>query len=376
MVCFYPIKMYWTKEYTDNGKKKLVPAAYWNERRYGKFPDEPETEVCCNKCLGCRMNAARSNAVRIMDEASLFQNNCFITLTVGDRYINDVFPGRSVCRRPFQLFAYRLYEKFRGFEFFPKPNFYKAKKWNSYPIRIVYCAEYGSVDWRPHFHAILMNFDFCDKQMYGTSDNGSSLYLSQDLMELWPYGRCDVGEVNADSAAYEAGYCLKKQRQIEYWTDDKYRLIIPEWDEECVDDLHWNSIPGAESLKIPYTIYHPAVYEKVPSVKQILRPDTGELLNKPFVQYPSHFGLGRQWFERFGHTDLYNDDKHVFAGKFYPVPRYYDKKMDELNTEYFQSVKEKRKERALEFKKSDEELQRLEQVFEYRQKRSEERKKI
>lgn len=383
MVCFHPVKMFWTREFTDNGKKKLVPAEYWNFNRYGSFPDEPETEVCCNKCLGCRMNRARSNAVRLMDEASLFQNSCFITLTVGDRWMEQVFPGRSLCRRAYQLFAYRFNQRFSGFERVPKPFFYKANKWNDHPVRIVYCGEYGSLDWRPHFHAILMNFDFEDKQRYGTSDNGSPLYLSQSLMDLWSdpvtgecYGRCDVGDVNADSCAYLAGYVLKKQRQIEFWTDRKYRIIEPEYVEKLNLSLPFSTVPGlpAETFDFEYTV--PAVVEKNKSERFIVRPDTGELLSPPFVQYPSHFGLGRLWYERFGYSDVYNDDRHQFGGKFYPVPRYYDKRLQNDDPFFFDEVCSRRRDRALQFKKSDEELKRLEEVFECRQKRSEERKKI
>lgn len=386
MVCFYPQKLYWTGEYTDLGKKRLVPEFYWNNYRFGPLPKEPETLAGCGKCIGCRMNNARSNAVRICDDASLFKNNCFITLTVGDEWKEHIFPGSSVLPEPFQLFAKRLRKRFDGYELLQKPSFIRSKKWNDYPIRIIFCAEYGSIDWRPHFHAILMNFDFGDKEQYGYSNNGSPLYVSQSLMELWSdpvtgrsYGRCDIGDVNNDSSAYLAGYSLKKQEQIEVWTDDRYKIIEIE-PEKVVDgsiNLGFNMIPGRSAEQIEYSYTVPARFKRVDTAEnKILRLDTGEILNRPFVKYPTHFGLGRLWYQQYGMSDIYNDDRAFFGGKFYPVPRYFDKKMEQENPDFLAEIKAERKEKAIKFQKSDEELKRLEQVFLYRQQRKEAQKKI
>ena len=38
-------------------------------------------EVACGQCLGCRLDRSRMWAIRIVHEASLHDDNCFLTLT-------------------------------------------------------------------------------------------------------------------------------------------------------------------------------------------------------------------------------------------------------------------------------------------------------
>ena len=40
-------------------------------------------EIACGQCIGCRMRRASDWALRVMHEASLWDENCFVTLTYG-----------------------------------------------------------------------------------------------------------------------------------------------------------------------------------------------------------------------------------------------------------------------------------------------------
>ena len=142
----------------------------------------------CGQCVGCRLERSRQWAIRCVHEASLYERNCFITLTYSDDHLPQ---DLSLDVRVFQKFMKRLRKRFG-----PRIRFY-------------HCGEYGSKFGRPHYHACLFNFDFDDKVLF-TERNGVHLYTSEALTELWPYGFSTVGTVTFESAAYVARYIMKK----------------------------------------------------------------------------------------------------------------------------------------------------------------------
>lgn len=127
--------------------------------------------------------------MRCMHEASLWDANCFITLTYDDEHLPD---DLSVDVRVFQRFMKRLRKRYGA------------------GIRFFHCGEYGSKKFRPHYHAILFNHDFEDKVLWKTQSNGERLYVSAGLQELWPQGYSSVGTVTFQSASYVARYVTKK----------------------------------------------------------------------------------------------------------------------------------------------------------------------
>ena len=62
-------------------------------------------DLPCGQCIGCRLERSRQWATRIMHEASLHDDNCWLTLTFDDEHLPDVTKSWY---RPFQLFMYRL----------------------------------------------------------------------------------------------------------------------------------------------------------------------------------------------------------------------------------------------------------------------------
>lgn len=143
----------------------------------------------CGQCMGCRLERARQWAVRATHEASLYEDNCFVTLTFDDEHLPSDY---SVNVRDLQLFMKRL-RKSHG------------------KVRFMACGEYGDQGQRPHYHAILFGKDFSDRKLHTTNERGDRVYTSDTLNSLWPFGFSTIGAVTFDSAGYVARYSLKKR---------------------------------------------------------------------------------------------------------------------------------------------------------------------
>lgn len=128
--------------------------------------------------------------MRCMHEASLWEYNCFITLTYDDEHLP---PSGSLVPEDYVLFMKRLRKRYGN------------------GIRFFHCGEYGAKLQRPHHHAILFNLDFGDTQRVCSGVGGTSrLYQSAELSELWGKGFCTIGAATFQSAGYIARYSLKK----------------------------------------------------------------------------------------------------------------------------------------------------------------------
>lgn len=186
MPCFHPLKGYYGRVVNpETGKRPVV----FNSK--DGF-DDRKIGVPCGRCIGCRMDRARSWAVRCVHEASLYEKNCFITLTFSDKFLE---PSGSLVKADFQNFMKRL-----------RKRFYGNMKGD---VRYFHCGEYGDRLGRPHHHACLFNFDFPDRVLWKVRE-GVRLYRSAILEQLWPVGFCTVGDVSFESACYVARYVVKK----------------------------------------------------------------------------------------------------------------------------------------------------------------------
>lgn len=146
-------------------------------------------QLPCGQCVGCRLERSRQWAVRCVHEASLYEDNCYITLTYDDDHLPS---DGSLNKKHFQDFMKRLRSRF-----------------SEQRIRFFHAGEYGEKFRRPHYHACLFNFDFQDKKLLERNDYGP-LYTSDVLASIWKLGFCSVGAVTFESAAYVARYILKK----------------------------------------------------------------------------------------------------------------------------------------------------------------------
>lgn len=205
MPCYSPLKAFRTIE------GDIV----FNEDKYEVIES---LMLACGQCIGCRITRAKHWSIRCMHEASLYRDNCFITLTYNpvnvpmmDITLDDP-PERIATLRPrdFTLFMKKL-----------------RKRISPDKVRYFSCGEYGDQRSRPHFHALLFGFDFSDKYLHQITRRGDRLYRSSTLEELWPYGFSTIGAVTPMSAQYVARYIFKKING----RDSRYHYVgrVPEY---------------------------------------------------------------------------------------------------------------------------------------------------
>jgi len=157
----------------------------------------------CGKCLGCKYDHARDWETRIINEASLYLCNSFVTLT----YDNDHLPiGQTLIPEHVTLFLKKLRKKTRD------------------PIRYYYSGEYGDQLDRPHYHLILFNYWPKDATFLKKTKLGDKLFSSESLEKTWGKGFAPIGTVTAQSAGYVARYVMKKIKgkdaHEKYWKFD------------------------------------------------------------------------------------------------------------------------------------------------------------
>jgi len=193
-------------------------------------PEVFQVPGCKPKCVGCQEIYSRQWAVRAWHEAQLHEQNCFITLTFSDKFL------------PKELDHF-IFQKFMK----------RFRRSISQPVSFFMAGEYGSLNFRPHFHACIFGFDFSDRVLWSVRD-GVNLYTSQLLSSLWSdvktgesYGFTSVGDVTFESAAYIARYVGKKAgrsvaeldgRKPEYSKCSLKRPIGKGWISAYVDSVY------------------------------------------------------------------------------------------------------------------------------------------
>lgn len=254
MPCYRPVKA-WYGNKLSSGKREIVFSR-------GLAQSCLDLALKCGTCVGCRLERARQWAMRCRDEAALYKDNSFVTLTVSPEKLCE--HGKSLDVSHFQKFMKRL-RKYAG---------------SDHMIRFFHCGEYGAKFGRPHYHALLFNWDFKDRVYFKTTASGEKIYRSAVLESLWPFGYSSVGDVTFGSAAYVARYHLKKVGSV-------------------VSDNHY------------------------------LDKRTGEMLSPEYVTMSRGSksrgtgGIARGWYERFK-SDVYPLDRRVINGVDTKPASFYD----------------------------------------------------
>ena len=252
----------------------------------------------CGNCIGCRLERSKQWAIRCVHEASLYEDNMFITLTFNDSYVSK---QRSLDKEDFQKFMKRV-RKWRDENLWNLKEERYERRWRPLSTfgmheitRYFHCGEYGEKFSRPHHHACVFNLDFKDKVLWDTR-GGVRLYRSKTLEKLWPYGYSTIGDVTYDSAAYVARYITKK-------------INGPKAEE------HYDG----------------------------RQPEYTTMSRRP--------GIGKGWYDRYG-KDVYSKDEVAIKrnGKVIIVkpPRYYDKLVERSDPGRYEEVKKERREKAKE----------------------------
>lgn len=258
--------------------------------------DNSQTEIPCGGCVGCRIDRSREWTIRLLHESRLHDLKCFVTLTYDDLHLPV---DGSLNKKHGQDFLKRLRRR-------------HARSNPNSKIRFYMCGEYGEQLSRPHYHAILFGVDFSDKRPHSKTPRGDQQFKSALLDEIWGHGNCMIGAVTSESCGYVARYIMKK-------------------------------INGDMALD-HYARVHPVTGE----ITQ-LQPEYSTMSLKP--------GIGYDFFKKY-ESDFYPADSAVMKGKFFPVPKYYDRQLDKSDPRLLAELKEARQERAIP-KQSDNSVSRL-----------------
>lgn len=217
MSCLYPRLAFYD---TRTQKARVFfkpPVNSW----YFRLPDGvEEIRLPCGKCFGCIKSRALDITVRAVAESRMHDFSSFITLTVSDDRLAEVFP-HGLEHRPFQLFAKRLRKKIGRFSY-------------------LMCGEYGSRTMRPHYHCVIFGHRFVDGSF---DESGDGLWIpSRVLHEAWSYGHVTVDDVNNNRMAYVAGYTCKDfalGRTKDFYRSRGLGLPYVRWSRRPALGLRW-----------------------------------------------------------------------------------------------------------------------------------------
>ncbi len=278
------------------------PLIYAHGRRPNPLSEGWEAlQLPCGQCTSCRLEKSRIWAARIVHEAAYLEEeynlySSFITLTYNEKYLP--YAG-SLVKKQLQDFFKRLRAKI-----YPrKIRYYASGEYGSrcQQHEIHDCTECGPIQ-RPHYHAILLGYDFPDKY-YIHDREGLCVYNSDMLSKIWKFGYHEIGSASFESAAYVARYIMKKQTGKK--AQDYYTRLDP-----------WTSIWAD------------------------VDPEFAIMSRRP--------GIGRDWYEKYK-SDLYpsSDCPIPSRGITGNPPLYYDRLYAIENPKLMEEIKETRKQKML-----------------------------
>ncbi|QCQ84629.1 replication initiator protein [Blackfly microvirus SF02] len=162
-----------------------------------KTKNSGEEKVPCGKCPECRAGRASGWSFRLMQQDKISNHSHFITLTYDTTNVPITPRGfMDLRRQDIQLFIKRL-RKSQG-----KVT---RKKHGASNIKYYVCGEYGTLNWRPHYHAIIFNVRM------------------ELLQDAWGLGEIHYGNVSGASVGYTLKYISKPGRVPQHKNDDRQK---------------------------------------------------------------------------------------------------------------------------------------------------------
>lgn len=145
----------------------------------------------CGKCIECRLDYSLEWAMRCEHEA-YSRPGIFVTLTYKEPLKNPRLDYAD-----FQRFMNTL------------------RKTRGEGIGFYVCGEYGKVNKRPHWHALIFGYQPPDCRPYRKNHEGDQLFYSDEVDRIWHENDPNlqpsaIGELTFKSAAYVARYSAKK----------------------------------------------------------------------------------------------------------------------------------------------------------------------
>lgn len=275
MACFGPLAAWYGKEINPaTGKRRLV-----FKKQDAAFP--AKVMLPCGRCSGCRLESSRQWAMRCMHEKKLHSMSSFLTLTYDDNHLPE---DGSLSIPELQRFLKRL------------------RHLTGDGLRFYACGEYGETTLRPHYHVLLLNYDFDDRKRWSNSKTGRPLFTSSTLDRYWTNGLSVIGDVDFDSCAYVARYIMKKRKG-----------------------------PDAD-----------AFYTNRDGV--VVQPEFTTMSRNP--------GIGTGYFEKYK-EEIYRRDSVVVNGREVRPPRFYDNKFELISSDRLAELKVARRKLALDKPRSE-----------------------
>jgi len=213
-----------------------------------------------------------------MHEASLHDENCFITLTYDDEHLPE---HGTLVKRHWQDFMRRWRKQIA------------PKKVRCYGV-----GEYGMDYHRPHYHALIFGHMAHDR--YAPAGI-SEANCSHELERVWDKGFSYVGEVTPASASYVAGYVMKKVDQV--GRKPKY-AVDPETGESHEIEREFSTMSRGGRKK-------------------------------------GHFGIGAGWYDRYG-EEVERLESVRFGDQDVSPPRYYSELWREKDEAAYELVRLRR----------------------------------
>ena len=284
----------------QGGISQKFRMGYWEEweRVLEQHPDMTQEEVAtyygynkvyktpCNSCDECLLNRSKRKAAQMMIENYDRQDTSgswFMTLTYDDNHIpyNEVWKdGKLVSveeslppKDPYQ-YEHKRDRKKCIKPFIDNISYRAMTKYGDERPMWFYCGEYGGQTKRPHFHMIMFGIHIPPEELKVYENrNGYILYEWTKGAEIWENGFVTVGNFTPETAAYVAGYVLKKQstkvknwyytqqgKIPEYTGQSRYPAIGANYYEKHKDEIYLTDeiyIPGAMGvMKLRPTSYY------------------------------------------------------------------------------------------------------------------------
>lgn len=314
---------WYKKELNPSGKRGLTFS--YKESRDSAFYPNPLL-LPCGKCVHCRINQARSWAIRASHEAHMAkQGNYFVLLTYDDQ---NLPPGGHLNKEHVKTFLKDLRSQ-------------QSYHFDNY-IRTFGCAEYGDRHSRPHYHINIFNLILTDPK---TKQNTliklknlktGSIYQSKILTDLWGRGAVTVSEFTPLTAQYTAKYIVKKA--VDY--DSQQSSLEHEAREQATETKGGSARQCAEGAQ---TVKRAGEFEGVEgsggeAADAPLLSDSAELPPEGRIATSTHPGLGYAFLEKY-HRSIASLGAIELDGALAPLPAYYKKKMQEKFPESYKIYK-------------------------------------
>lgn len=168
------------------------------------------TPFPCGRCPPCRKRRTDGWVFRMMQEERRHFHSHFVTLTYDPEHV-PISPNGYMTLTRGRVKVGGRWKDLCCFTKFMKRLRKLVPKGTI--LKYYYCGEYGTVNKRPHWHAII----------FGCPDD--RLYAKAWSLDGVQFGRVDVGTVTGDSIAYTTAYACSSDFQKWHARDDR----VPEF---------------------------------------------------------------------------------------------------------------------------------------------------